>query len=228
MKNKDEILKYFSASEGLLTTLNAFFKELEGNDLTKKKLIDVTEKHGSIKIKSEISEISEKENTFLLNKIIEKYQNILNIQCFKCGKLSGREDYLCKECWNNFKEENAYKDINREGFSLVETDYYSENISTERKKLKWSEFEKVEIIKHNAFETIIEEIEFKLRNVKTINIPNESPIYVKTEHCSYLTRNFYLLLKSIPKTLLSNNDIADIEKTFKNLEKEFEKWRLEI
>ena len=219
MNNKDEILKYFSDSEGLTNTLNSFFAELDKMNLIDISTIDIGEKHGTITI---LFKIKKKEKKFILNKIVKKYQNILNVQCFKCGKLNGRYDYLCNECMEEFHEENAYKDINSEGFSYIEK-HYNPII----KSIKWTELEKIEIIKYDAFERIIEEIEFKLLKKKTIEIPNDLPIETDIIYCSYLTRNFYTLLKSIPKKLLSATDIVDMEKTFKNLENEFDKWGLE-
>ncbi|EJL62139.1 hypothetical protein [Flavobacterium sp. CF136] len=219
MNNKDEILKYFSDSEGLISTLNSFFKELDRRNLTKISSIDISEKHGSITIRFKVNE---KEKEIIVDKIVKKYQNILNVQCFKCGKLNGREDYLCNECMEKFREENAYKDINSEGFSYIEEHY-----NRIRKFTKWTELEKIELIKQDAFGRIIEEIKFKLLEKKSIEIPNDLPIETDIIYCSYLTRNFYTLLKSIPKKLLSATDIVDIEKTFKNLENEFDKWRLE-
>jgi hypothetical protein len=222
MKNKDEILNYFSDSEGLISTLNSFFKELDKWNLTEISTIDISEKHGSITIRFIVNE---KEKEIIVDTIVKKYQYILNVQCFKCGKLNGREDYLCNECMEKFREENAYKDINLEGFSYIENDNDFQII---RKFIKWTELEKTELIKDDSFGRRIEEIKFKLLKKKTIEIANDLLIETDIIYCSYLTRNFYILLKNIPKILLSATDIIDIENTFKNLENEYDKWRLEI
>uniref|UniRef100_UPI004049D0AF hypothetical protein n=1 Tax=Flavobacterium sp. TaxID=239 RepID=UPI004049D0AF len=224
MNDKNEILNYFSESEGILDSIKALFKELDENNLTKKSSIEIIEKHGSLEI---LSEISEKDNFPKFNEMIKKYQSILNIQCFKCGKLNGRHDYICEECIENYQEENAYKDISLVGFSFTEIDYFNLDRNV-RKFIKWNEFEKLELIKDDSLGKIIERIEFKLCKPMSIEMPNDKPLIENFFHCSYLTRNFYLLLKNIPKTLLSNNDINDIEKTLKNLENQLYKRYSEI
>lgn len=224
MNDKNEILNYFSKNEGILNSIKVLYKELNENNLTKKSSIQIIEKHGSIEI---LGEIIEKDKFPKFDEIIKKYQHILNIQCFKCGKLNGRRDYLCDECIENYQEENAYKDISLDGFSYTETDYFNLDKNV-RKFIKWNEFEKLELIKDDAFGKIIERIEFKLCKPISIEIPEDKPLIESFFHCSYMTRNFYILLKNIPKTLLSNYDINDIEKTFENLENQLYKWKAEI
>lgn len=224
MNDKNEILNYFSKSEGILNSIKALFKELDEHNFKKKSSIEIIEKHGSIEIHSKISE---KDNFPQFDEIIKKYQNILNIQCFKCGKLNRRKDYLCDECIENYQEENAYKDISLEGFSYTETDYFNLNRNV-RKFIKWNEFEKLELVKDDAFGKIIGSIEFKLCKPISIEIPNDKPLIENFFYCSSLTRNFYILLKNIPKTLLSNSDIEEIEETFENLKNQVYKWKLEI
>ena len=151
MNDKNEILNYFSENEGILNSIKALFKELDENNLTKKSSIEIIEKHGPIKI---LSEISEKDNSPEFDEIIKKHQNILNIQCFKCGKLNGRYDYLCEECIENYREENAFKDINLDGFSYTRIDYFNVNNNI-RKFIKWNEFEnlsqKIKIQKYQMY-----------------------------------------------------------------------------